>query len=59
MPASRGVVEMEFGSLAWWHFWVVVQVFLVVGIIVALALFIRWGRRKSAILKANESTESQ
>ena len=50
---------MEFGSLAWWHFWVVVQVFLVVGIIVALALFIRWGRRKSAILKANESTESQ
>ncbi len=50
---------MEFGSLSWWNFWVVVQVFLLVGIIVALALFIRWGRRKSAILEANESTKGQ
>ncbi|TFB54273.1 hypothetical protein E3T34_01410 [Cryobacterium sp. TMT1-62] len=53
------MVEMEFGFLGWWNFWVVVQGFLVVGIIVALAFFIRWGRRKSAILEANESTEGQ
>ena len=50
---------MEFGSLSWWNFWVVVQVFLVGGIIVALALVIRWGRRRSAILEANKSTKGQ
>jgi hypothetical protein len=48
---------MEFGSLFWWNFWVVVQVLVVVGIVVALALFIRWGRRKSAILEASRHAE--
>ncbi|WP_165789077.1 hypothetical protein [Cryobacterium zongtaii] len=39
---------MEFGSLFWWNFWMVVNVVIVVGIVVALALFIRWGKQKSA-----------
>lgn len=49
---------MEFGSFFWWNFWGVVQVLVVVGIVVALALFIRWGRRKTALLDANEPTEN-
>ena len=48
---------MEFSALFWWNFWVVVQVRLVVGVVVALGLFIRWGRRKSAILEASQPTE--
>lgn len=48
---------MEFGSLFWWNLWVVVQVLFVVAIVVALALFIRWGRRTSAILEASRHTE--
>lgn len=47
---------MESGSLFWWNFWVVVQVLFTVGVVVALALFIRWGRRKSAILEASEAS---
>lgn len=38
---------MEFGSLFWWNFWMLVTVLIVVGLVVAVALFIRWGRRKS------------
>jgi len=38
---------MGFGSLFWWNFWTVLSVIIVVGIVVALTLFIRWGRRKS------------
>ena len=48
---------MEFGPLFWWHFWVVIQVLVAVAIIVALALFIRWGRRKSAILDSSKHAE--
>jgi hypothetical protein len=55
--ASR-VVDMEFGGLFWWNFWVVVQVLIVVGIVIALALFIRWGRRKSAILERTGSPKA-
>jgi hypothetical protein len=36
---------MESDSLFWWNFWIVVGVAIVVGIVVALALFIRWGKR--------------
>ena len=57
MSANRGVVEMEFSALFWWNFWLVVQVLVVVGVVVALGLFIRWGRRKSAILEASQPTE--
>lgn len=39
---------MEFGSVFWWNVWSVVQIIVVVGIVVALALFIRWGRRRGA-----------
>ena len=48
---------MEFSALFWWNFWVVIQVLVVVGIVVALRLFIRWGRRKSAILEASQPTK--
>lgn len=48
---------MEFGSLFWWNFWVVVQVLIVAGVVVALVLFIRWGRRKSALLDASGASE--
>ncbi|SFN43825.1 hypothetical protein SAMN05216219_0650 [Mycetocola miduiensis] len=48
---------MEFDSLFWWNFWVVIQVLAVAGIVLAFALFIRWGTRKSAILESNRTTE--
>ena len=48
---------MEFSALFWWNFWVVVQVLVVVGIVMALGLFIRWGRRKSAILEDRQPTD--
>lgn len=54
MSVNRGVVDMDFSSFSWWNFWVIVEVLVVVGIVVALGLFIRWGRRKSAILSAGE-----
>ena len=50
---------MEFGSLFWWNFWVGVQILVVVAIVVALALFIRWGRRKSAILESSRHADNQ
>ena len=50
---------MEFGSLFWWNFWVVVQSFVVVAIVVVLTLFIRWGRRKSAILESSRHADNQ
>ncbi|TFD49906.1 hypothetical protein E3T43_18490 [Cryobacterium sp. Hh7] len=53
------MVEMEFSALSWWIFWVVVQVLVVVGVVVALGLFIRWGRRKSAILESSNPREGQ
>ena len=49
---------MEFGSLFWWNFWVVVQVLVVVVIVVVLALFIRWGRRKNAILESSRQPDN-
>jgi len=39
---------MEFGSVFWWNVWSAVQVVVIVGIVVALTLFIRWGRRRGA-----------
>ena len=48
---------MEYGSLSWWNFWVVVQALIVIGVVVALVLFIRWGRRKSALLEASGASE--
>ena len=48
---------MEFSALFWWNFWVVVQVLVVVGVVVALGLLIRWGRHKSAILEASQPAE--
>jgi hypothetical protein len=48
---------MEVSALFWWNFWVVGQVLVAAGIVVALGLFIRWGRRKSARLVASQPTE--
>ena len=49
---------MEFGSLFWWNFWVGVQGFVVVAIVVVLAFFFRWGRRKSAILESSRYADN-
>ena len=46
---------MEFGSVFWWNFWMLVNVLIVAGFIVAVALFIRWGRRKSANTDVSEA----
>lgn len=40
---------MNFGEVFWWNFWVTVQILIVVGVIIALGFYIRWGKRKSAI----------
>ena len=48
---------MEYSSSFWWNFWVVVQALIVVGVVVALVLFVRWGRRKSALLEASGASE--
>jgi len=54
VSVNRGVVDLDFGAISWWNFWLIVEVLVEVGIVVSLGLFIRWGRRKSAILAADE-----
>ena len=55
-----GVIDVEFGSLFWWNFWVVVQGFIVVAIVVVLALFVGWGRRKKKrFLESSRHADTQ
>ncbi len=39
---------MGLGAVFWWNVWTIVQVLVVVGLVVAVAWFIRWGKRKTA-----------
>ncbi len=48
---------MEVSALFWWNLWVAGQVLVAVGVVVALGLFIRWGRHKSANRVASQPTE--
>lgn len=51
-----GAADMEFDSLFWWNFWLLMNVLIAVGLVVTVALFIRWGRRRIANPDARESS---
>jgi len=37
---------MQLGPLFWWNLWMVVSAVIVIGVVVLLVMFIRWGRRR-------------